>query len=135
MRSLRLRLATSSTVSPRSWDQASGAHSANTIAGRTDRNLRGAISGLVDAIMPSAMCRAGGPGLVRSGSGTALQALKIGGGVGRCLVALCPPDRLGEAFDRLVQRRMALAAARHQAAKPRHDAGWLVDGELLFQRH
>src|SRR5438477_11433751 len=72
--------------------------------------------------------------VVRLASGTPLQAGEIGGAVGRGVVALRPPDRLGEAFDRLVQRVMPLARALEERGESAGDARGLIDRELLLQR-
>src|SRR5205085_12488672 len=73
--------------------------------------------------------------VVRLASGTPLEAREVGGAVGRGVVALRPPDRLGETFDRLVQRVMPLARALEEGGESAGDAGWLVDRELLLERH
>src|SRR3954469_9877726 len=77
--------------------------------------------------------------LVRTGwfsamPGSFSQAVEVRAGIRRSAIALRAPDRLGEALQGFVQRRMPVLFARKKLIEKTRDAGRLVDGELLLER-
>ena len=71
---------------------------------------------------------------VSLGAAPSFEARQVCGCVGRQFVTLRAPHRLGEALDRLVQRRVAIPETGEQRLPAAADSRRLVDRELLLER-